>query len=237
LIYPTINIINLSHRIDKRNHIIAEFKKHNIRNYQFWQAIDSFKPTFISIEKSHKMIVIDAKRKGLDYCIIAEDDCCLSDIGAFQYYLDNMPKEFSLYMSSIYWGEINEYNIVKDFCGFTLYTIHSSYYDTFLNINEIGHIDRSQADRIEVLNSTPIVNPKGKFIVSPLFCTYQLEIPSDNRDGITDENVVRIVNNEQYLHHRKFYSNTKDYFTWKEVYARSLEAANEDSNALIAASL
>lgn len=222
---PIINIINVSHRIDKRDHAISEMFKQGIRLYQFWNAITG-NPTFTSISKSHKMIVRDAKMKGLKQVCIGEDDLCFSDVFAWKYYLENMPKDFSLYLSSIYFGQINEYNIVEDFCGFTLYTIHESYYDTFLDTNEMGHIDRSQCERRERLNDSPIIIPKGKFAVCPLFTTYQ-------KEGFSDNVMGEVSYNEKYLGHRKFYCSNKPFQTWDEIHARSAA----DNNARMAISL
>lgn len=216
---PKINVLNLTHRTDRRDHIINEFKTQQILDYQFWTPIYHETP-FISIAKSHKMIVEYAKREGLSHIIVAEDDVKFPDTGAFQYYIDNMPKEFSLYLSCAYWTDEKE-GKVNDFSSLILYTIHSSYYDTFINTPENGHLDRSQAVRNPPEN-IPI--PRGNFILCNLFCAYQLEGISDNGD--------RKVSNEQYLNKRKFFSSTKPYFTWDEIHARSVAA----NNALIATS-
>ncbi len=226
---PTINVINLPYRTDKRDHIISEFKKQGVDSYEFWSGV-VHNPKFAAIARAHKAIVRDAKNRNLPFVVIAEDDCIFPDFGSWQYYLDNMPKDFSIYLSSVYFGDINEYGVVKDFCGFTLYTVHSSYYDTFLETPEVGHIDRLQCERRQVPNHPDLLIPKGKFIVCPLFCSYQIEVPSDNT---TDENIVRIVSNNQYLYYRKFHSNSQPFFTWEEIQARSVAP----NNALIATSL
>lgn len=222
---PIINIINLPSRTDKRDHIIAELFKQGIRNYQFWSGVIC-NPHFTGISKAHKNIVRYAKQQRLKSITIAEDDCTFSDYFAYKYYIDNIPKEFSLYLSSIYFGQINEYNIVEDFCGFTLYTIHESYYDTFLATNEIGHIDRSQCERRERMNDSPIIIPKGKFVVCPLFTTYQ-------KEGFSDNVMGEVSYNEKYLGHRKFYCSNKPFQTWDEIHARSAA----DNNARMAISL
>ncbi len=241
---PKINVINLVSRVDKRDHIISEFKKHSIVNYEFWSGI-TCKPTFTAISKAHKNIVRNAKVNGLPYCVIAEDDCVFSDYGSLTFYFENMPDDFDLYLSSIYWGKIKKDNSVDDFSGFTLYTVHSRYYDEFLNTHEMQHIDRGQATRIENENADPTIIPRGKFIVCPLFVTYQKEIPSDNKSK-DNEHGIRIINNKDYLHDRLFYCNSKPYLTWNQLHARSIQEQEEsdyatlsvaENKALIAVSL
>lgn len=182
----TLNCLNLVHRTDRRDNAIKEFQKQNIIDYQFWTPIPH-ETAFISISKSHKMIVQDAKNKGLSMCAVCEDDIEFADEGAWQYFIDNIPNDFDLYLASIYWGEIKPDKTVDDFSAMTLYIIHSRYYDTFLSTPEIGHIDRSQKER-------------GKFVVCDLFTAFQIEGYSDN--------VKRETNYfQQYLHGRKFFSN------------------------------
>lgn len=193
---PIINILNLQKRTDRRDHVIFEFKKQGIEKYQFWTPIN-YAPAFVSISKSHKMIVQDAKNKGSEICCIGEDDLKFSDIGAWEYFINNIPKDFDLYLSSIYWGEINEYNIVKDFSSLTLYIIHSRYYDTFLNTPEIGHLDRSQCMRTPPEN---LPQPRGKFVVCNPFTTYQIEGFSDNVQHETDYF-------KTYMNNRTFFTN------------------------------
>lgn len=193
---PIINVISLPHRIDRKIHIVSEFKQQGITNYEFWNGIVA-SPPFVGIQRAHKQIVKDAKNKGLDMCCICEDDIKFSDIGSWKYFIENIPKKFDLYLSSIYWGEIDEYNIVKDFSSLTLYIIHSGYYDTFLNTPEIGHLDRSQCIRIPPEN---IPQPHGKFIVCNPFISYQIEGFSDNVQHETDYF-------NTYMKGRRFFTN------------------------------
>lgn len=185
MINETIHVLNLKHRTDRRDHVIKEFKKHGITDYQFWTPI-SHETAFVSISKSHKMIVEYAKRDGLNYIVVAEDDIEFADEGAWKYFIDNIPEDFDLYLSSIYWGDIKPDNTVEDFSSLTLYIIHSRYYDTFLETTEMGHIDRSQKGR-------------GKFVVCNPFVSFQIDGYSDNVKHDTSDYF------QKYMKGRKFY--------------------------------
>lgn len=217
---PKINVLSLPHRMDRKDHIRTEFKKQGIIDYEFHSGI-IHEPSFIGIQRAHKSIVRKAKEEGLSQIVIAEDDIIFSDKNAYRYYIENTPTDYDLYMGCIYYGNIKQNNTVDDFSSLILYTIHERYYDTFLATDETGHLDRKQVER----NNDTLI-PKGKFVVCPLFCCYQIE-------GFSDNTERKEPINEKYLHNRNFYSDTQPFFTWQQVYARSVAA----NNALIATSL
>lgn len=206
---PKINCLNLLHRTDRRDNAISEFKKQNIQTYQFWTPV-AHETAFISISKSHKMIVQHAKNNGDEICCVCEDDISFADIGAWQYFIENIPNEFSLYLSSIYWGEIKEDNTVEDFASLTLYIIHSRYYDTFLKTEDIGHIDRGQKGR-------------GKFVVCNPFVSFQIDGYSDNVKYDTSDYFTK------YMVGRKFFSNA--------LHGHQATRSVAENKALIAVSL
>jgi hypothetical protein len=90
-----------------------------------------------SINASHKFLVRAAKEAGSPYTIIAEDDVLFSDKGAWQYYLDNMPPSFDLYLGCTYVKPFSERKVA----GFHLYTVHEKFYDRFLDAPDKDHID------------------------------------------------------------------------------------------------
>lgn len=101
-----------------------------------------------NISRAFKQIVRDAKEKNLPFVIIGEQDLQFTAAGAWQYYLDNMPDDFDLYLGGIYSGQLEGNRIVNGYSGNTLITVHSRFYDFFLSANEDpqglggGHIDR-----------------------------------------------------------------------------------------------
>lgn len=197
--YPKINVLTIG-RQDRITHIITEFANQGVEDYEFWFG-KKFDPPFTAISQSHKMIVQNAKKNGLEMCCISEDDVKFSDKGSWQYFIENIPKNFDLYLSSIYYGQINEYNIVEDFSALTLYIIHSRYYDTFLSTPENVHIDRGQCKWVTLPTPTceTMPMPRGRFVVCNPFTSFQIEGYSDN--------VKRQTNYfQEYMSHRKFYA-------------------------------
>ena len=118
--------------------------------------------------------------------LIAEDDIKFTDIGAFDFYLKNIPNDFDLYLGGIIWGHLENDNSVKDFSGTMLYMIHERFYDTFLSVDEHYHIDRS-------------LKNKGRFVV----CNPMIAV---QHNGFSD-NLERLMNYDVYLKGRKFYKN------------------------------
>jgi len=121
---------------------------------------------------------------GWDKVCIAEDDLVATHENSWKYYLSQMPESFDLYLSMIYLGEIDENNRVKDFTGMTLYTVHSRFYETFLNTDPTEHIDRS-------------LNGKGEYIVCSPFTFIQ-------RDGLS-ANTGKLETYGHLLRSRRLY--------------------------------
>lgn len=136
--YPTIHVICLPQR---KPLIEKEFAKHNITDYRLWPAIEDRMIRKRGINQAHKQIVIWAKCNNLPEVLIAEDDMVFTAKGAFEYFLENKPTDYDLYLASVYTGTIEEDRTCKDFRGMTLYFISSQFYDTFLSTPQNQNID------------------------------------------------------------------------------------------------
>lgn len=98
----------------------------------------------VGINRSFKRIVKWAKQNNLPRVIMGEDDLLFSAPGAWQYYLENLPDDYDLWMGVIYAGEIREGRVMNGFSGgMTLITVHERFYDFFLGIDPQNHIDRA----------------------------------------------------------------------------------------------
>lgn len=109
---------------------------------RFWEGIIDPKGGYLGINKSFKRIVRWAKEQNLPMVCIGEDDLQFSAPGAWQYYLDQMPSEFDIYSGGIYSGQIEGNRIMNGWSGNTLITVHSSFYDFFLDVIDNDHLDR-----------------------------------------------------------------------------------------------
>jgi hypothetical protein len=132
-----------------------ELFNQEIFDYKIWEGLHDKDSVVTAINKSHKMIVWDALEKGLEEVCIFEDDVKFTDFGAWDYFLQNKPKSFDLYLGGIYLGDILPNNTVKSFTALHCYIIHSKFYATFLSTPDNQHLDRS----LDNLGDYHICNP------------------------------------------------------------------------------
>ncbi len=162
-----LNVINA--RGDRRDNLLKELKSQNITDYELWDGV--FIPSIkASINAAHKQIVEYAKLAEWEEVCIAEDDLKATHPNSWNYFLQNKPADYDLYLSMIYLGQPDENNIVKDFTGLTLYCIHSRFYDKFLSVDPNEHIDH--LDRA--------LRGLGKFVVCNPFTFIQYNGRSSN---------------------------------------------------------
>jgi len=134
----TLNIIfDERHSADKQR-LLLEFKEQGIDDFRFHNAIVLTDSVIDSIAASHKMIIQDAKDRGLKECIIGEQDLHFTCPTAWKYFMDSKPKDdYDLYLACTYTPPISN-GIV---CGFHLYIIHERFYDALLGVSRGQHID------------------------------------------------------------------------------------------------
>lgn len=183
-----LNIIHLPHRDDRLQSFMIECNIQNIA-FNVWDGITTYQQPYRNISLAHKQIVKKAHEEKWPYAIIAEDDIKFSSPGAWKYYLSQMPSDFDLYCGLMYHGVTDENNrIIKGMSGTnTLYTIHQRFYEFFLMIDELRHLDR-ELGKFATLN---------KYILcKPMVC-YQM-------GGISD-NFKREMSYENYLIGKKLF--------------------------------
>jgi len=168
-----VNDPKYPHREEREKSVIEQMEMEGCR-YRFWPGIIE-KPKKAGINKAHRQIVQWTKDNNLPNVFIAEDDLKWYGKGAWKYFLDNMPDDYDLYLSSYYSGRADENNIIQSFSGLTLYSVKNSYYDTYLSTPDNGHID------------TALSMAGGKFVVSPKFVTYQMPSFSEQRGRFADD--------------------------------------------------
>lgn len=136
------------------NPLLEELQRQSVSNYEIWDSI-YLKSVKASINAAHKQIVEFAQVAGWNEVLIAEDDFIGTHENSFKFFLSQKPKDYDLYLSMIYMGDIDENNRVKDFSGMTLYMVHSRFYDTFLNVDPEEHIDRALSGKGEFVVCNP----------------------------------------------------------------------------------
>jgi len=183
-----VNVINLEHRTLR----MEQFHQQSLEQgfeYKRWEGIVFPHDRKRGVYAAHSQIVRDAKEKKLPCVLIAEDDCRFMDIGAFKYFIDNIPSDYDLYQSMIYVGDIIDNRIVDLFSGMTMYMVHERFYDFFLSLPESCHVDRELGK----------YHSQFKYMVCPRFTTFQ--------DGSKSDNTQMTCNYSPYLKGRKLYKN------------------------------
>lgn len=184
-----VNVINLEKRTDRMDSFKRQSEEQGFE-FKRWQGIEDA-IVFRGISASHKAIVKHAKATKQRICCIAEDDCIFLGKGSWDYFLSQMPEDFSLYLSMVYEGEIDGSNRLKKsaktFSGLTCYFLHESFYDIFLNMNPMAHLDRELGKYAD----------KYKYIVCDKFVCKQSNGYSDQKK--------RYCYYDRYLKGRKMY--------------------------------
>lgn len=117
---------------------------------KFWPCIEDNNNVVRSINLSHKQIVQFAIDHHIPEICIMEEDIMFTASGGWQYFLDNKPPDFDLYLGGTY--GLNEVAFsrirnntgpveIHNFAGLHCYIINESYYSKFLSIPEDQHID------------------------------------------------------------------------------------------------
>lgn len=135
-----LNIINAKENRTER--LLNELATQGIIDYKLWPGVFK-KSVKESINLAHKQIVEWAFENDLPEVCIAEDDLKATHRDSWKFFLANKPHVFDLYLASIFLGDLDEQNMVKDFTGPTLYVISRKFYPTFLTLPDDEHIDHA----------------------------------------------------------------------------------------------
>lgn len=135
-------IIYDDRRFEKYPLLIKELEEQGITDYELIPAIIDKRSVVESINAGHKALVRMAKEKKMPYIAIAEDDLMFTAKGAWQYFLDNIPETYDVYVAATYLMPL-EMNLLT---GFHLYIVHEKFYDKFLSVKDDEHIDNAVCD-------------------------------------------------------------------------------------------
>lgn len=152
--YHCLNIIYDNRHSDDYQRLNYELMEQGCDKFIFWTAVTDKKTVVECINASHKMIVHWAKKYELPFVVIAEQDLHFPCLGAWDYFVKNMPKEFDVYIGGSYLIDNRiEYNAplvkVPEWIGNHLIVVSERYYDTFLSVPDTDHIDTVHKDKGE----------------------------------------------------------------------------------------
>jgi len=152
------NIIHSTSQPNRLPILLKELEQQGIKNYEIWEGKHDISSVAKSINLSHKQIIEYAHVAEWDEVLIMEDDIRFCGEGAFNYFLNNKPIDFDIYLGGIYIGDISENNKVKYFTGFHCYIVSRKFYQTFLNTPDEEHIDVSLANLGDYYVSNPFTS-------------------------------------------------------------------------------
>lgn len=177
-----INIIHMPDRADRMEILLVELKNQKINNFNLWDGVHDQESIIKGINKAHKQIVQYAKDEGLKEVIIAEDDIKFLGEGAYDYFIENKPQDFDIYLAGIFLGIINDDNIVKEFTGMTLYIVAERFYDIFLNSDNDKHIDHALSNKglYKVCNPFVAIQHNGVSDNQKCYCNYDIIFENRN---------------------------------------------------------
>ena len=124
----------------------SELQKQGIKDYEIFPAIVLTHSVVESISESFKSVIRSAKENGDEEICIMEDDIIFSSPNGWQYFLENKPKEYSVYIGGNYLIDNRiEYKKplieIPEWVGNHIICVHKSYYDIWLNSDSTLHCD------------------------------------------------------------------------------------------------
>lgn len=135
-----IHLKNTDYSQPRFDSFTKEMNEQGINDYKIWDGIHDVNK-IRAISRAHKQIVQYAKENKLPEVCIMEDDCIFLSKGAFEYFVQNKPNEYSLYLGGISNLLERDDDYITNFRGMTLYFISEQFYDTFLSVPENVNID------------------------------------------------------------------------------------------------
>jgi glycosyl transferase family 25 len=181
--------INLPHRTDRYNHILAEVEKLNLNSFEIIEGIINEAKTCF---QSHLKCIQIAKDRKLPYVLILEDDAVFTE-DAFEK-LEIIFKEVNELQWDMFFLGANlqapaerlTMNLLKLNGAYAAhaYMVHERFYDTILNLPHTCEMD------VHYHNLMPNHNV---YMCDPMIA-YQLPSHSDLQDGFRDYNQAMFNN-------------------------------------------
>lgn len=127
----------------RENNITKQVEEQGITDYKIWAGMRTPQMPFFGINLGFKIIVQDAKDRGLKEVAIAEDDIYFSHPESWKYFLEHKPQDFDAYFGCVYKSNIDANNRIQfGLSGMTLLVINERFFDDFLLLKKMNNIDR-----------------------------------------------------------------------------------------------
>lgn len=156
-----VNVIYDNRHHEDEGRLVDLFKQHHIE-FKLWDAVIDRRTVVESINASHKRIIQWAKDNKQSEVCIAEQDLEFPSIGAWDYFISNKPNNFDVYIGGNYLlNEPEKYTKphykLEEYVGNQLVIVSEKYYDRFLEVPDVAHIDTIQKGRGDFYACWPMV--------------------------------------------------------------------------------
>lgn len=139
----TVHCLHLGVREDRYRDLQIQLTTQGITDVIYFEGVVEKHNRKLGITKGFKNIIQYAKDSGLPRCTIIEDDTTFTHPNSFKYYLSQITENYDIFWAMYFVGGNDENFKINSTCsGMTLFTVHSRFYDFFLNMNPDIHIDR-----------------------------------------------------------------------------------------------
>lgn len=183
----TIACLHLDYRKDRESSLLKEIEGQSEPiQISFFEGVHEKKNTKKAICEGHQRIVKFAQENNLPNIIICEDDLRFTSPNSFKYFLSQIPKSYDIFCAMTYVCTKKEENrLLGPFSGgLTLYSVHSRFYEAFLEINPNVHLDRYLGE----------ISPDFEIYECPL-------VPAFQSGGLSDRS-NQVMSYEIYLEGR-----------------------------------
>lgn len=133
----TLHVIYDDRNSSDYGRLLGEFIEQGITKYVFHEATVNKDTVVGSINASHKNIIRWAKENNKPFVIVGEQDMHFPVKGAWDYFIESIPSDYDCYLAATYIPPISNNKI----CGFHLYILNQRFYDAFLSVDDMAHID------------------------------------------------------------------------------------------------
>ena len=213
--FEHIYYINLEHRTDRKEHITKEFANLGIKKFTRFNAIRNQNGA-VGCTLSHIKVLQDAKKIGLPYIMVVEDDIQFTNPALFKNQLTGLLRSLEQWDVILVAGNnLPPYKKENDFCvqvaqcqTTTGYIVKADYYDTLINNMKEGLVKLMKEPHRHFLYAVDkywfFLQQKDKwFLVTPLTVVQRVDYSdierrmTNYRKAMTDLDKFHMISMEQ----------------------------------------
>jgi hypothetical protein len=155
--HPFLAIIHSIDDHSRYNILMKELEQQGIYKYMLFPSVYHPKSAMQGINLAHRQCIEYAKIAEFPEILIMEDDIRFTSPKSFEYFLNQKPNDFDIYLGGVYVSNPNADGTLHDFCGFHCYIVKADFYDTYLSVPYDEHIDRAMSGKGKFILCDPMI--------------------------------------------------------------------------------